>query len=164
MNEWLLAQWNRLRRKVDRIVVGALVVLLGVMGFLYWTEQQLPKPTVPPLVKVPVNTPPAEWEVFKKRFVHPKEIRKSSDLQLRGLLDYNMFDPRSVSIQTDLTARLDKLFEKAQEAFLKNDLATAERICNDIINQMSSHRNTVELLNLISSKRKEQEKTPPKTP
>jgi hypothetical protein len=163
VNEWLTAQWNRLRRKVDHIVVAALVVLLGVMVFFYWVEQQLPEPVVPAVTQVEVPKPPPEWTTFTERtFVHPKDLRKVPDFA--GLMDFDMFDARSVAVQLESVAKLDQQYEKAQEAFLKNDLVTAERICADIIKTMPSHRKTVELLKLISSKKKEMEKEPTKTP
>jgi len=161
VNEWLNAQWNRLRRKVDQLVVGVLLVLLGVMIFFYWMEQQVPAPTLPPVVGVPVPTPPPEWTTFTERtFLHPKDLRKV--LEFRGLADFNMFDARSVAVQSESTAKLDKQYEEAQVAFVKNDLAKAERICQDIITQMPSHRKTFELLKLIMAKKREMEAT--KTP
>jgi len=163
VDEWLTAQWNRLRRKVDLLVVAALAVLLGVMGFFYWIELQLPEPTVPPVTPVDVPTPPPDWTTFTERtFVHPKDLRKVPEFA--GLTDFDMFDARSVAVQSESVARLDQQYDKAQEAFLKNDLVTAERICADIIKVMPSHRKTVELLKLISSKKKETEKEPTKTP
>lgn len=162
MNEWLLAQWNRLRRKVDQMVIALLLVLLGAMFLFYWIEQQLPEPTVPPLPPVSTPAAPKDPNVIMSRFAHAKELRKVPEF--RELLDFNMFDQRSVAVRSESLARLDKLFEKAQEAFLKNDLATAERICGDIINQMPSHRKSIELLKLISGKKKEQEKEPTKSP
>jgi len=162
VNEWLTAQWNRLRRKVDHLVVALLAILLGIMFLLYWMEQQLPEPQVPPLPPIKIPTPILDATSVSAAFTHPKSLREVP--QFRGLMDFNMFDARSVGVRTDLEARLDKQYEKAQEAFLRNDLATAEKICNDIIAQMPSHQKTVELLKMISTKKRESEKEPTKVP
>jgi hypothetical protein len=161
VNERLVAQWNRLRRKVDQLVVAALLVLVGVMVFFYWIEQQLPEPTIPPQTPTPIPTPPPDWTTFtEKTFVHSKDLQKVPELG--GLPAFNMFDARTVAIRSETTAKLDKMYDEAQLAFVKNDLAKAERICGDIIKEDYSHRKTVELLKLISARKKEIEGT--KTP
>ncbi len=161
VNEWLEAQWNRLRRKVDQLVIVALAILLGVTAFLWWLEQQAPQPTKPQLQQVVIPTPSVLWDDFRKNlFTHPKDLRQVPEL--RGLLDFNMFDARSALVQSETIARLDKQFEKANEAFQKNDLATAKRICQDIIKEMPSHRRAIELQKVISEIERKQEAKPEK--
>jgi len=162
VNEWLVEQWNRLRKKVDQLVVVALAVLLGMTALLWWFEQQAPLPMRPALQPPAVPTPSPVMDAFMKElFVHPKDLRKVPEL--RGLLDFNIFDARSAAVQRETIDRLDKLFEKASDAFMKNDLATAKRICQDIIKEMPSHRKAFELQRTISELEKKLQETP-KTP
>jgi len=153
MNEQLVAMWNRLRRRIDYVVIFTLAVLLGVVVLLYWVEQQAPQPKRPTLPPTPVSPTPADWPSFMNQvFLQPKQLSKVTSFA--GLLDYNMFDARSIAVQSELVAQMDREFTKAQDAYLKNDLDTAERICTEIIRRMPSHRKTIELLKMIRERRK----------
>jgi hypothetical protein len=152
MNEQLLALWKRLRRKVDQLVIIALVVLLGVTAFFWWVEQEVPAPTIPD--RPPVFIPPFPeegWQQFQNMFVHPKTLSKVPEFQ--GLLEFNMFDPRSVEVQTELVSRLDEQFKEAEKAYAANDLDEAERICRGIIKQMSSYAKAQQMLRMINARR-----------
>jgi len=159
VNEWFVAQWNRLRKRVDQLVIVALAVLLGVTAFLWWLEQQVPLPPRPTVQQPVVPTPSLlqEFVVKGDAFVQPKDLRRNPEL--RGLLDFNMFDARSAAVQRETRDRLDRQFEKANEAFLKNDLATAKRICQDIIKEMPSHRKAYALQKTISELERKQQET-----
>lgn len=158
MNERLVAWVNRLRRRIDQVVIFALVVLLGWVVLFYWIEQQVPEPQRPQPPLPPVSPTPVFWSEFKKRFTHPKDIERIPDLA--ALLDFNPFDPRILD-RSELIRRLDRIYQRALEAFDKGDLDSAEQMCRRIIKQMQSHAKAIELLKRIRERRREQEKPTP---
>jgi hypothetical protein len=164
VNDWLVAQWNKLRRKVDQLVIVALAILLGVVIFLYWLEQQAPPPTIPPLQQATISPTPFIWVIVPQMFIHPKDLRKVPDIQ--GITTFDMFDAHSTRIQSETVARADTQFTKALQAFNQGDLATAKQVCQDIIKDVPSHTKAINLLKQISdSERKQQEaKSATKTP
>ena len=158
MNDQLLALWNRLRRKVDQVVIFALVVLLGLVILLYYVEQQAPPPVIPALQAPIIDPTPEDWTTFTQvLFVHPKSLRDVG--RYMQVVDFNMFDARSARDQSELIARLDEQYEQeALPAYQRGDLDTADRVCIEIIRQLRSHRNAVELRQRIGERRKALEK------
>ena len=168
MNEQLLALWNRLRRKIDQVVIFALVLLLVVVILLYWAEQQAPSPEIPPLAMPPIgikNTPP-DWTTFTEvLFTHPPKLEWKAEYEstaslgkfreYTALRDFNMFDARSAKDRSELIAGLDQRFEaEARPAFERGDLDTAERVSREIIAKDRSHRKAIDLLRVIRERRK----------
>lgn len=164
MNDWLVAQWNKLRRKIDQLVIVALAILLGVVIFFYWLEQQAPPPTIPPLQQATISPTPIIWIIVQQMFVHPKDIRKVPDIQ--GLVAFDMFDAHSARIQSETVARADTQFIKAQQAFDQGDLATAKQVCQDMIKDVPSHTKAINMLKIISEieRKQQEEKSATKTP
>lgn len=147
-----------MRRRIDQVVIVALAVLLGIVLLLYWVEQQVPPPDIPPLAKPKVDPTPVDWTTFTQvLFTHPKQLRGVE--KYAALPDFNMFDQRSATDQSELIARLDKRFdEEARPAYERGDLDTAERVCREIIARKRDHQNAADLLRVISERRKALEK------
>ncbi len=154
-NEWLQAQWVKIRRKMDQVVIAALAVLLGITALLWYAEQQVTLPPLPPPPPPQLSPTPEFWPAFmKETFTHPKDLR--SIQELRGVIDFNMFDARSAALQAGMMARLDKQFEQANQAFLSGNIPEAKRILQDIIKEMPSHRRAYELMGTIADMERKQ--------
>ncbi|MCX8037276.1 MAG: hypothetical protein N3D11_09585 [Candidatus Sumerlaeia bacterium] len=167
-NEWLQAQWVKIRRKIDQVVIAALAVLLGITALLWYVEQQVTLPPLPPPPPPQLSPTPEFWPSFMKdTFTHPKDLR--SIQELRSVIDFNMFDARSAALQSGLLARLDKQFEQANQAFMSGNIPEAKRILQDIIKEMPSHRRAFELMGTIADMERKQAEaaakaTPARTP
>jgi len=148
-----------MRRRLDQVVIGGLVVLLGLTALLWWVEQIMPPPVMPAQNAPPIPTgTPENWGPFVKAFEHPQDVRQAPIV--RTLVDMPMFDPPNEQLLASRRASVEQLYGNAERAFQAGNLAQAKEITRKIIELEPYHQKTIALVKQLEEKTAAQRSQP----
>jgi len=153
-NENLQATIEKLRKKLELIVIGVLAFLLAGIGKLYLDDQNQTRPEVPAPQPAHLDKvlPNANAEETEAKF----SIKSSLDenKQFIGLIRFNVFQVLTAEDRKALEQKAMSNYEAAFIAFKQNKLAEAQDMCQRILSELPSHQKTKDLLDAIDKKLK----------
>ncbi len=162
MNEQLQQFGRKILANADLFATGVLFVILVIMIVLFFHERsQVPdEPPNPPRRVLEERLPNEDFIKLETKYLKARtDIRE--DPLLRGLVDYNMFDLKSVKKQEEIERELDQRVEQAARLISDKKDEEALSILKAVLAQKPNHVRALDLKNRIAP---EPTPTPVETP
>ncbi len=150
MNEKTAQYLKLLQANLDRIAIAVMYVLVGVMVYFWWIEQN-PTEVGAGEQKIAVfKDPVAENPHFKAI----EEFTKSRDISSKPEIDqvakFNMFEYKSVKQREALEREVRNKVDTAEKALAEGRAEEARRLLREVLDAFPAHQRARELMNRIS--------------
>ncbi len=146
MKDQLELLGKKLQKRLDLIGIVLFVALLLVVGFFYQKEQQFELDEVQP-------PPPRPWDVKIPNDSYNKVMASFTGTQTdilkddraRRLIQFNMFDLRSVQNEAERERAIAPLFNEAQKMYDAKDYDGALQKLDEILQRYPTHYRSLDL-------------------
>ncbi|MCX7046012.1 MAG: hypothetical protein NTX50_11080 [Candidatus Sumerlaeota bacterium] len=150
-SENVQAYLEKIKKRLELIVIAVLVILIGAVWGLQSVESTLKLPEVKPIPMAkfaPAST--ANYEAAKKMFTFKSSIEP--DDPYARLLKFNIFQVLTAQDRESLEREATAKYSAALKLFNEQRLEEARKICQDILGEVPWHQKTQELLKVINQK------------
>ena len=146
MNEQLAVIGKKLVKRLDLVGIGVFVALLVASGYVFYMEENYQPEEVdtPPQPEWTRSLPSPELDTTVAQFVgRPTDIQQ--DIEIRRLVENNMFDLKSVKSQQEREQQIRQDFVQAQTLFNEKNYDEALVLVERVLSQNASHTKALEL-------------------
>jgi len=151
MNEKTAQLIKLLQANVDRIAIGLMYVLVGVMVYFWWVEQN-PAETTAAEAKIAVLKDPVSENPSYKMI---DEFTKNPDISSQPLIDqvskFNMFEYKSVKQREALEREVRSKVDSAEQALAQGRTEDARRLLREVLDVFPAHQRARELMARLTS-------------
>ncbi len=151
MNEKTEKILKLLQANIDRIVIAVMYVLVGVMVYFWWAEQNPEEATAGEQKVAILKDPVAENPSYKMIAEFTKNPDISAYPQIDQVAKFNMFEYKSVKQREALEREVRAKVESADKAIAEGRVEEARRLLREVLDAFPAHQRARELMNKLTS-------------
>jgi predicted negative regulator of RcsB-dependent stress response len=151
MNEKTEQILKLLQANIDRIVIAVMYILVGVMVYFWWVEQNPAEATTGEQKLAVLKDPVAENSNYKMIAEYTRNPDISAFPQIDQVAKFNMFEYKSVKQREALEREVRSKVDSAEKAMSEGRTEDARRLLREVLDVFPAHQRARELMNKLTS-------------
>lgn len=151
MNDKTAQILKLLQANLDRIAIALMYVLVGVMVYFWWVEQNPAEATMGEQKIAVLKDPVAENPSYKMIAEFTRKPEISAYPQIDQVAKFNMFEYKSVKQREALEREVRTKVESAEKAISEGRNDEARRLLREVLDAFPAHQRARELMNKLTS-------------
>lgn len=151
MNDKTAQILKLLQANLDRIAIALMYVLVGVMVYFWWVEQNPAEATMGEQKIAVLKDPVVENPSYKMIAEFTRNPEISAYPQIDQVAKFNMFEYKSVKQREALEREVRTKVESAEKAIAEGRNDEARRLLREVLDAFPAHQRARELMNKLTS-------------
>lgn len=151
MNDKTAQILKLLQANIDRIAIAVMYVLVGVMVYFWWVEQNPTEAAMGEQKVALLKDPVAENPAYKMISDFTKNPDISAFPQIDQVAKFNMFEYKSVKQREALEREVRSKVDTAEKAMAEGRTEEAKRLLREVLEAFPAHQRARELMNKLTS-------------
>ncbi|MCX7625229.1 MAG: hypothetical protein N2Z21_03340 [Candidatus Sumerlaeaceae bacterium] len=150
MNDKTAQILKLLQANIDRIAIAFMYVLVAVLVYFWWVEQNPAEATMGEQKIAVLKDPVAENPAYKMIAEYTKNPDISAYPQIDQVAKFNMFEYKSVKQREALEREVKTKVESAERAIAEGRNEEARRLLREVLDAFPAHQRARELMNKLT--------------
>lgn len=150
MNDKQAQLLKLLKSNLDRLVIAAMYLLVAVLVYFWWVEQNPAEATLGEQKIAVLKDPIPENPSYKRISEFTKNPDISAYPQIDQVAKFNMFEYKSVKQREALERETRSKVEAAEKALSEGRTEDARRLLREVLDAFPAHQRARELMNKIT--------------